>query len=145
MLRHGDREPHVMSLKVFALLSKTLVFYLLRWEDMWRSDGIQLRLNGRQHFFPTQRTNIASLLAHWPIGWFVFLTHAHHLIYSVFPFTHHLLHCHYTELNEAIFSLCSAQCLSNMPIQTIDLVKIYWNNGHLPKHSNPHVDKTHRT
>lgn len=46
-------------------------------------------------------------------------------ICGVFPFIHHLLHGHYTELNETIFPLCSTQCLSNMPIQTIDLVKIY--------------------
>lgn len=55
------------------------------------------------------------------------------IIYDVFQFIPHLLHGHYVELNETASSLCSTQCLSNMPIQAIDLVKIHRSNGCLPK------------
>lgn len=63
------------------------------------------------------------------------------IIYGVFQFIPPLLHDNYAERNGTASSLCSTQCLSNMPIPAIDWVKIYRSNGRLPK---PHFDKSLR-
>lgn len=63
------------------------------------------------------------------------------VIYDVSRFIPHLVRGHYAELNETSSSLCSTQCLSNMPIGRIDRLKIYRSRDRLPK---PHFDKSSR-